>query len=102
MCRPTGTVDGGPMNRFLNLASKALAVVGVLTLMWTAGGMQSAKADINPWIYPWLPTCMVEPISGTHCIRLLCDPGECCCLAEGPTTTVLGTFCCSRLCSPCV
>jgi len=33
------------MTRFLNLASKALAVVGVLTLMWTAGGMQSAKAD---------------------------------------------------------
>ncbi len=36
------------MNRFLNLASKALAVIGVLTLMWTAGGVQTAKSQPNP------------------------------------------------------
>jgi hypothetical protein len=32
------------VTRFLNLASEALAVIGVLTLMYTASGLQEAKA----------------------------------------------------------
>ncbi len=40
------------MKRFLKLASKALAVVGVLTLMYVASAMQQAKAQPQP------PSCV--------------------------------------------
>ena len=36
------------MKRFIDRASKVLAVVGVLMLMWTASEMQQAKADNVP------------------------------------------------------
>lgn len=90
------------MTRFLNLASKALAVIGVLTLMWTAGGMQSAKADPDPSPYP-LFTCFVIPIGTppTACKFGVCEPLRCCCVVEGPVVTITSTFCCWMLCSPC-
>ncbi len=36
------------MKRFIDRASKVLAVIGVLMLMWTASQMQQAKADGVP------------------------------------------------------
>jgi hypothetical protein len=45
------------MTRFLDLASKALAVVGVLTLMYTASVTQEAKAQAPP-----PPKCKVVPV----------------------------------------
>jgi hypothetical protein len=58
------------MRRFLNLASKALAVVGVVTLMWTASGMQEAKAQPAP------AACTVVPGSNGPG-WWACSPGNC-------------------------
>lgn len=80
------------MTRFLTLASKALAVIGVLTLMWTAGGMQTAKADPNPGGEPTQFWPCYD--SGTLCRGDLCFIGHCA-TDKPPATDDSGArYCC--------
>jgi hypothetical protein len=83
------------MTRLLDLASKALAVIGVLTLMYAGNGMQQAKADL-PWYVP--DRCYV---AGQYCFGFWCEPARCCCYILGPITDNTGTHCCDVVCVPC-
>lgn len=85
------------MSRFLDWASKALAIIGVLTLM-TASGLQSVRmAEATPG-----PTgCPVTPIPNRDpgwftCSQSSCpSPTDTCCTK--PFTTSSGLACCSFL-----
>lgn len=80
------------MTRYLSLASKALAVVGVLTLMWTAGGMQSAKAD--PPLPEYVLDCYVK--NPNACGGWLCPAFTFCC--NVPYGNDSGMHCCWTFC----
>ncbi len=81
------------MTRFLNLASKALAILGVLTLMWTASGMNQNTAlaegvitaggldangdNASPGLSCY-PLPIVAPAVIPVCARWACLPGSSC------------------------
>ncbi len=73
------------MKRFLNPASKALAVVGVLMLMWTASEIKPAQADVP------VPVCRVIRITidgdatWITCTNgILCPPTQTCVINHKP------------------
>ena len=89
------------MNRFLNLASKGLAVIGVLTLMWTAGEMHQTKAQAAP-----VPgVCSVEPVPNKPAGWFYCHQGSCpsptdtCCDKPYVNTDSTGLTCCKFICT---
>ena len=87
------------MTRFLNLASKALAVVGVLTLMWTAGGMQQASAaDGTGRLDCKVATPATTPPS---CSYGFCPIFQCCCNTPYYDDTHPAGYCCDISCPPC-
>ena len=87
------------MNRLLELASKALAVIGVLTLLYTGTGTQQAKADLPPWTpgRSFILTLNNKDL----CIGGLCEILKCCCNRHGPWSDDNGKWCCDELCFPC-
>jgi hypothetical protein len=83
------------MKRFLNPASKALAVVGVLMLMWTASEMQTAKADGVPVVC--LPKQVPNDPNQWYCRSGSCTPVTVCCVR--PIIVENGLECCGTF--PC-
>lgn len=90
MRQPGASQQEDGMTRFLNLASKALAVVGVLTLMWTAGGMQQANAQATTIDGDYLWPCYYGKEDG-RCHGWICLAGHC---ANLPATNDSGEYYC--------
>jgi hypothetical protein len=89
------------MTRFLNLASKALAVFGVLTLIFAGSGMQQAKAFGFTIVIPhWVFCGYVEATPGNpaHCngVNVTCGLNATC--SKGLPTKIVATtiYCCSN------
>lgn len=83
------------MTNFLDLASKALAVIGVLSLMYAGSVTPQAKADLPGWVPG---RCYVN--NGV-CSGTICEPLKCCCWDHGPWSNDNGSWCCDELCPPC-
>lgn len=96
------------MNRFLNVASKALAVIGVLTLMYAASEVQQAKAQPNPMdcravVVPNGPLQGWFTCNGTVCPTGA--PPKCCQVPTwdevGPKDNINSYNCCVGALIPC-